>query len=344
MPIRSACRYVAPTYRCILCFEREVHLKSQMRSCLSQSTLDHKAVDYAPDFGMCALADIPLAASRAGIIPYTVLDGQLTFLMGLQPREAGKTAGRRLVYSDFGGQRSGKETPMQTALRELKEESRGCLIVQRPDFTHMMYTGKTVKQVFFFVHVAHDATVCDRFAESKSSAVTKAELENDHLEWISYTKFMELTEEHLLCVLVTFRNKLRKMDMHRLLWQHTVQCKGAPHARDEHVHALNSCSELDTGCALRKTVLDDTGRSAEPARPTAVGVHASSPPDAPGAVATRSAATHDSGHTQMRIEQDVERISSAQDTLRSVDNASTKPDPPKRVQRSIVSFFKPATT
>ena len=65
------------------------------------------------------------SACRAGVIPYCIRDDKIYFLMGIDDGTS--------EYSDFGGASKQGETALQTALRELKEETGGLVSIEETD-------------------------------------------------------------------------------------------------------------------------------------------------------------------------------------------------------------------
>lgn len=65
-----------------------------------------------------------VAFTAAGVLPYSISEGRLLFLLGKEERRTAN-GGTTYVWQDFGGAREGGETEAETAAREFAEETFG---------------------------------------------------------------------------------------------------------------------------------------------------------------------------------------------------------------------------
>jgi ADP-ribose pyrophosphatase YjhB (NUDIX family) len=122
---------------------------------------------------------------RAGIIPYTIKNNELFFLLARDRKT--------LELTDFGGGIKKNETLFSAAIRELNEES--CCIFQNiitPDTlsTSIAITNHSFTHVIFFVEVSNTwlLTANKFFRNSISSFQQKEFLENVSILWIHWKK------------------------------------------------------------------------------------------------------------------------------------------------------------
>lgn len=126
-------------------------------------------------------------SKRAGIIPYTKIEGKIHFLMGVDMISK--------ELSDFGGGVKIRENTLEGAIREFKEESNKV-------FPHKIYTkdyiasnGKafyTPDMTLIFLYVDdkwHNRINVKFYHKKRSMAIADNKFEMDCLVWVDQDKF-----------------------------------------------------------------------------------------------------------------------------------------------------------
>ena len=129
---------------------------------------------------------------RAGVIPYTIENGEYMLLLG-------EKKGNSLL-TDLGGGCKKTETPIICAQRELREESRETLNFELKDVTHIVVTGnKGPHQVIFFVRFPKIGNEEYAFFESlKNEKLNKkGYTEISELEWLKYNDVIQYSRRDL---------------------------------------------------------------------------------------------------------------------------------------------------
>lgn len=123
-------------------------------------------------------------AVRAGVIPYTILNGEKHYLMGLSQYDDGS-----LVWSDFGG-RCEEETAYFCLLRETDEESSGLLTAE-------VYEAMRSGRVSIHSSTPGDYLVLAEISYRDYPSVFQPNEEILNLAWLSGTELLRLPLERL---------------------------------------------------------------------------------------------------------------------------------------------------
>ena len=137
---------------------------------------------------------------RAGVIPFTVVNGSFHFLLGRHTAT--------MEFTDFGGgvkhSEKKKETPMDAAIREFREETNHyfdkgmyndinyfsrCICVYKKIQTKRYISG----MIILFVYIDHKY-YCEQFIsfQTGSHLGTKRSLEIDGMKWFSERAFCDM--------------------------------------------------------------------------------------------------------------------------------------------------------
>jgi len=129
---------------------------------------------------------------RAGVIPYTVVGGQVYFLLGIDNPS--------LDITDFGGGRhngynGNVENSMECAIREFKEETNSIFpkIYYRKDFFNDSIVIKNQNMMIFFIYINNKwfETAKPRFCKKKKYVCYKKE-EISNILWIHSNRFRQM--------------------------------------------------------------------------------------------------------------------------------------------------------
>ena len=152
----------------------------------------------------------------AGVLPYTLVDGRLVFLIG---------RGHRKFFSDFGGRSDPADMncPVTTAMREFYEETCGCVMsmdqlqrkFENPDnYVEIRSTTQSGKVYYMYlVPVAWSNQYLKTFERVtefvRTERLSRKYREKDQLRWISLDN---LRQSNHLRLLPEFQNTMNKVD------------------------------------------------------------------------------------------------------------------------------------
>jgi hypothetical protein len=131
----------------------------------------------------------------AGILPYTIMNGSIHFLLGLDSKEG--------CYSDFGGrsERDDDNDPSKTAIREFHEESCGAVLSASDIYLdHSMLinslTYSNSKYYMYVLHIPWSPHYSTHFLKISNFLrhihVNKKYLEKSYICWFSFDQLQSI--------------------------------------------------------------------------------------------------------------------------------------------------------
>jgi|TARA_B110000483_G_C18131945_1_gene517975 hypothetical protein len=139
----------------------------------------------------------------AGILPFTIYKGRVMFLFGRENKDKTGDNSKKGMWSDFGGSKEGKESYLDTAVREGFEESSG-FFGDKEDIERLI-SDKCINEVehhrykTYVVYIPYDDKLVGNFRRNfiyvkKNNQVlyrTKGLYEKDMIKWVSYRDLKE---------------------------------------------------------------------------------------------------------------------------------------------------------
>lgn len=126
-------------------------------------------------------------SKRASVIPYTIINGKLHFLLGIDAQTGDIT--------DLGGGVKKDERSLEACFRELTEETLGslrCIVSSSNDFMLCPCAKtKTMCCIFVYIPERYHLNVLDRFNKARRMAtLLRKRVEIKGLVWVSVKKFI----------------------------------------------------------------------------------------------------------------------------------------------------------